>query len=508
MQPDPTIVTTPEADLGEAIAAIDLGSNSFHLIVVKVNDGHLQIIDRLRESVRLGEGLTDEKRLDPLVAERAIACLERFSQRLRPLPCENIRAVGTNTMRQIHPADNFISRAEQALNHPIEIIAGREEARLVYLGVAHGLAAGEDLRLVVDIGGGSTELIIGQGFSPHQRESLFMGCVSISRRFFPDGKITVRSMLEAEMYCAVQIRPVRNLFSKGGWSEAIGSSGTIKAIRNVVIEQGWSESGITLESLETLADHLVQAGSIEQISLKGLSEERKPVFTGGVAVLLAVFRHIGIQQMQVSDEALREGLIYDMIGRSHHQDIRDRTVQSLVSRYGTDEAQADRVEASAMALFEQVIRPWQMHDERYPSMLRWAARLHEIGLTVSHSGFHKHGAYLVANSDLSGFSRQEQQVLAAMIRGHRRKFPNSVFDSLPSDVIACTKQLCILLRLSVLLHRARSPVVKPMARLEAEENRLSLVFPEAWLEGHPLTRIELTQEAAYLESAGFLLRFS
>jgi len=508
MQQSSITETSTEADLEEAIAAIDLGSNSFHLIVVKVNDGHLQIIDRLRETVRLGEGLTEAKRLDPAVAERALACLERFSQRLRPLPRENIRAVGTNTMRQIHPADDFITRAERALQHPIEIIAGREEARLIYLGVAHGLAAGNDTRLVVDIGGGSTELIIGQGFTPQQRESLFMGCVSISRRFFADGRITEEAMRDAELACAVQIRPVRNLFRSGGWGEAIGSSGTIKSIRNVVIEQGWSESGITHEALETLAKHLVEVGSVEQLNLKGLSEERKPVFAGGVAVLLAIFRHIGIQQMQVSDEALREGLIYDMIGRSHHEDARDRTIKSLITRYGIDEAQGERVETTAMALFEQVIRPWQMQDPRYREMLAWAARIHEIGLTVSHSQFHKHGAYLVENSDLSGFSRQEQKVLAALIRGHRRKFPGAVFDALPSDVIACTRQLCILLRLSVLLHRARSPVAKPLARLEAEENRLSLVFPEGWISHHPLTRTELAQEAAYLEPAGFLLRFS
>ena len=501
-------LNTTATDTEETLAAIDLGSNSFHLIVVKVKDGHLQIIDRLRESVRLGEGLTEEKRLAPNVAERALACLERFAQRLSALPPENIRAVGTNTMRQIHPQDAFIARAEQALNHPIEIVAGREEARLVYLGVAHGLAAGDDRRLVVDIGGGSTELIIGQGYTPHNRESLFMGCVSISRRFFPNGEISVRSMLEAEMHCAVQIRPVRNQFREGGWQEAIGSSGTIKAIRKVVTEQGWSESGITLASLETLTAHLIEAGSVERLSLKGLSDERKPVFAGGVAVLLAVFRHIGIEQMQVSDEALREGLIYDMIGRSHHEDIRDRTVKSLSDRYGIDEAQGERVEHTAIALFDQVVRPWQMQDSRYPAMLRWAARLHEIGLMVSHSQFHKHGAYLVENSDLSGFSRQEQQVLAALIRGHRRKFPSAVFDALPSDVVLCTKQLCVLLRLSVLLHRAHSPVSKPLARLEAEENRLSLVFPEDWLSNHPLTRLELEQESSYLESAGFLLRFS
>lgn len=508
MQQENMIEAAPEADLEEAIAAIDLGSNSFHLIVVKVNDGHLQIIDRLRETVRLGEGLTDDKQLDPLVCERAIACLERFSQRLRPLPRRNIRAVGTNTMRQIHPDDTFHRRAERALRYPIEIIAGREEARLVYLGVAHGLAASEQTRLVVDIGGGSTELIVGQGFTPLLRESLFMGCVSVSRRFFPDGNITVEAMREAELACAVQIRPVRNQFKQAGWAEAIGSSGTIKAIHNVVIEQGWSEADITRDALERLALNLIEAGSLAKLSLKGLSEERRPVITGGVAVLLAVFRQLGIERMQISDEALREGIVYDMIGRSHHEDARDRTVKSLIGRYNIDETQGARVESTAMALFEQVIKPWQMEDPRYAAMLCWAAKLHEIGLTVSHSQFHKHGAYLVENSDLSGFSRQEQQVLAALIRGHRRKFPSEIFDELPSDVNLCTKQLCILLRLAVLMHRARSAVVKPKAMLEVTENRLSLVFPDSWIQHHPLTRTELAQEACYLESAGFLLRFS
>ncbi|MES9928413.1 MAG: Ppx/GppA phosphatase family protein, partial [Candidatus Thiodiazotropha sp. 6PDIVS] len=474
----------------------------------RVNDGHLQIIDKMKEMVRLGEGLTTDKRLNPMVAERALDCLSRYSQRLRPLPAENIRVVGTNTMRQIDPADNFLSLAEKALLHPIEIIAGREEARLVYLGVAHGLAAGDERRLVVDIGGGSTELIIGQGYQPFQRESLHMGCVSMSRRFFLNGKITSQSMREAMLACAIEIRPVRNEFRDGEWERAIGSSGSIKSIRNVVIEQGWSESGITRNSLERLTRHLIDVGSVDQLSLKGLSEERKPVFAGGVAVLSAVFEHIGIDHMDVSSEALREGLIYDMIGRSQDEDARELTLKTLTKRYDIDRAQAKRIDETAHILLEQAKRSWHLEAPKYSAMLNWAARVHEIGLTVSHSQFQKHGAYVIENSDLSGFSRQEQRVLAAMVRGHRRKFPTSIFEQLPSDVIACTKQLCILLRLSVLSHRARSPIAKPIPRLEVEENRISLVYPEDWISHHPLTRAELEQEAGYLETAGYLLRFS
>jgi exopolyphosphatase/guanosine-5'-triphosphate,3'-diphosphate pyrophosphatase len=495
------------ADLQEAIASIDLGSNSFHMIVVRVHEGSLQVIDKLREMVRLGEGLTPDKHLDPVVGERALACLERFGQRLRTLPRSNVRAVGTNTMRQLSLTDDFQAQAERALGHDIEVIAGREEARLIYLGVAHGLAAGDERRLVVDIGGGSTELIIGEGFTPDHRESLHMGCVSISQGFFKQGLITAKAMKQAELSCEVELQPFSNQFREGGWKRAVGSSGSIKAIREVVIQEGWSDAGITLNSLEKLTRALVDAGSIGNLQLKGLAEERKPVFAGGVAVLLAVFRSIGIEQMQVSDEALREGLIYDMLGRSRHEDVRERTIKSLSGRYNIDEAQAQRVDRTAQALFNQTIKTWIQTDPELPLMLSWAAQIHEIGLAVSHSGFHKHGAYLIENSDLSGFSRQEQRLLATLVRGHRRRFPGAEFESLASEQVLGAKQLCVLLRLAVLLHRGRSATLMPQALLEAKGDQLSLEFPQGWLENHPLTQMELEQEAENLRQAGFELSF-
>jgi exopolyphosphatase/guanosine-5'-triphosphate,3'-diphosphate pyrophosphatase len=504
----------PEVDLDEAIAAIDLGSNSFHMIVARVIEGHLQIIDRMKDMVRLGEGLTADKHLKPEVAQRALECLQRYAQRLRPLPAENIRVVGTNTMRQIHPDDNFHGLAEKALLHPIEIIAGREEARLIYLGVAHGLAGDDETRLVIDIGGGSTELIIGQGYQSHERESLHMGCVSISRRFFADGRITPQAMGDAELACSLEIRPVRYEFRDGNWTLAIGSSGTIKSIRNVIQQQGWNGTGICSDSLARVKQAVVDAGTIDKLDLKGLSEERKPVFAGGLAVLSALFEQIGIEQMEVSSEALREGLIYDMVERSHdshnehNEDTRELTLKALMRRYDVDQQQVDRVEATAQALLEQAKRAWDLREPRYKAMLSWATKVHEIGLTVSHSQFQKHGAYLLENSDLSGFSQREQKVLAALVRGHRRKFPSAVFDALPKDVVNCTKQLSILLRLSILIHRARSAVVKPVPRLEVEDHRISLVFPKDWIAYHPMTRKELEQEADYLKAGGYLLRFS
>jgi exopolyphosphatase/guanosine-5'-triphosphate,3'-diphosphate pyrophosphatase len=490
-------------EIPETLAAVDLGSNSFHMIVAQSRDGHLQIIDRLREMVRLGEGLTDDKQLQPEVAQRALDCLERFGQRVRAMHQGCVRAVGTNTLRQVRDGGAFLEQAQRALGHPIEVIAGREEARLIYLGVAHGLEAGNARRLVVDIGGGSTELIVGKGFSPELRESLHMGCVSMSLRHFPDDAITQQAMDRAGLYCALEIRPVRELFRHADWRTAVGASGTIKAIRDVVIAQGWSEDGINAASLEQLRKALIDFGSIQAIDLKGLSEERKPVFAGGVAVLHAVFTHLGIEHMQVSDMALREGLLYEMSGPVERGDIREHTVKSLMKRYQVDAGHAQRIENTAMGLYGQVVRPWSLANPQYPSMLSWAARLHEIGLHISHSQYHKHGAYLIRNSDLPGFTMREQAVLATLVRGHRRKYPVAEFSTLPTEVQQCTQRLSVLLRLAVLLHRGRSAGQKPLLLLDVNEQDIRLSCPDDWLESHPLTRTELEEEAVRLREGGF-----
>jgi exopolyphosphatase/guanosine-5'-triphosphate,3'-diphosphate pyrophosphatase len=505
-EPDPASAPTPAQAPAQAppdsFAAVDLGSNSFHLLVARVDGGTLQVIDRYKEMVRLGEGLTEERLLLPEVAERALACLERIGQRLRGIDPDNIRIVGTNTLRQLRPEVGFLEQAEQVLGHPIEVIAGREEARLVYLGVAHGLAIGDEKRLVVDIGGGSTELIVGQGFEATLRESLHMGCVSISQRYFSGDKITAKTMDKAELACALEIRPVRELFRQSGWSTATGSSGTIKAVASVLSAEGWSEDGITPEGLDALRAAIIEQGKVSALSFKGLSEERRPVFAGGVAVLRAVFSHLQIQQMRASDQALREGLIYEMVGRVHHEDVRERTVATLCRRFDVDPEHARRVRASALELYEQLHEAWALEHDNYPKMLGWAADLHEIGLAVSHSQYQKHGAYLLRNADLSGFTRQEQDALAALVLGHRRKFPLDVFTALPGPARECGRRLAILLRLAVLMHRGRSATTEPKPEVSAEGEDLRLHFPPGWLEDHPLTRLELEEEAERLGAAG------
>jgi exopolyphosphatase/guanosine-5'-triphosphate,3'-diphosphate pyrophosphatase len=497
------------AQTPETVAAVDLGSNSFHMIVARVTDGNFQIVDKLREMVRLGAGLDPDKNLTPEAESRALECLERFGQRVRSLPPGSVRAVGTNTLRQVRSSSRFLKAAEAALGHPIEIIAGREEARLVYLGVAHGLAAGDERRLVVDIGGGSTELIVGDGFNPRHRESLHMGCVSMSRRHFDDGTITSAKMRAAELTGALEIRPVKNEYRNAGWELAVGSSGTIRAIRTVIREAGWGDSGegISYDALKKLRNAVIDAGHIDNLDLPGLNPERRPVFPGGVAVLRSVFKALHVEQMQVSDKALREGLIYEMLGRIHHEDVREATVRTLCRRYDVDMEHAGRVASTARFLFAQSAASWQLVGREYAEILGWAARLHEIGLTISHSQFHKHGAYIIANSDLAGFSRQEQIVLAALVRGHRRKFPLDVFDQLPDDIIQCAKQLCTLLRLAVLLHRSRSSTMRTDVLIETGENSIELKFPPGWLKANTLPRTELEQESKRLKAAGFKLKY-
>jgi exopolyphosphatase/guanosine-5'-triphosphate,3'-diphosphate pyrophosphatase len=500
---------SPDIPLNATYAAIDLGSNSFHMVVGRMDEDRLVLVDRLREPVRLGEGLQADKSLDPAVAQRALDCLERFGQRLRGIPSEAIRAVGTNTMRRIDDGGAFLNAAEQALGHPIEIISGNEEARLVYLGVAHGLATGNETRLVIDIGGGSTELILGRGMEPGQRDSLYMGCVSMSQLMFSGGRITEDAMNSAMLRAALEVRPVRQLYSAGHWERAVGSSGTIRSIREVVKANGWSEEGITAASLKKLRKKLLKAGHVDKIDLEGLSDDRRPVFPGGVAVLSTLFESLGIQKMQVSDMALREGLLYELIGYSRHEDIRGRTVQSVATRFGVDSEQAQRVEMTAMSLLSQVARNWNLTSNEHARMLGWACQLHEVGLSISHSGFHKHGAYILANADMPGFSRPQQAMLASLVYNHRRKLSDSAFRSLPAYLQEPTRLLSVLLRLSVLLHRGRSPDSKPMLYLDVDQDksRIQVSFPDAWLDDHPLTRAELEQEADYLSNAGFKLKF-
>lgn len=492
----------------EIIAAVDLGSNSFHMKIARVVDGQLHVIDRLREMVRLGAGLREDNRLTNAAQSRALQCLHRFGQRLRGMPPGAVRAAGTNTLRQARNSDAFLLAGEQALGHPIDIIGGLEEARLIYLGAAHGLAASDERRLVVDIGGGSTELIVGEGFQPLHCHSLQMGCVSISQRCFNDGRMRLKQLENAEITAGLELQAVRTAVRNAGWQSVVGCSGTIRAIRDIVCAVGWSDEDITLESLLKLRKATLKAGGLDKLKLDGLDDERKPVFPGGFAVLLGVFTALGIERMGISDQALREGLLYDLLGRIRHEDVRERAVQGLRKRYAIDHEQSQRIESAALYYLDKVAHVWDLVDKQYAVMLSWGARLHEIGLSVSHCQYHKHGAYLIEHSDLCGFSMQEQAVLGALVCGHRRKFPWNVFNALPDPGDKPAKRLCVLLRLAVLLHRNREATRLPDIQFEPGNASLKLSFPNGWLDDNPLTHTDLQQEKKYIKDAGFKLSFA
>lgn len=488
-----------------SVAAVDLGSNSFHMIVAQVEDnGYLRVVDRLKEMVRLGGGLDEDKHLKAETQQRAMECLRRFSQRVRDFPHGSVRALGTNTLRQARNAEGFLELASEALGHPIDIIAGREEARLVYLGVAHTVAASGERRLVADIGGGSTELIIGEGFEALDTESLHMGCVSVSQTYFPGGELNAKNWRAAVTAARQELLPFVRHYRALGWQRALGSSGTIQTTDRVIRESGWGERGITLAGLARLRDALLATGRADRLNLPGLSKERAPVFTGGVAVLTGLFEALGIECMEVSTGALREGALYDLLGRIRHEDIRTRTVDAFIARYQVDEAQAGRVANSAAQLFDAVEKDWGLREEDR-AYLQWAARLHEIGQSVAHSGYHKHGAYLVANADLAGFSRHEQEILALLVRTHRRKFTPRLFESLPRSSRARILRLAALLRLAVVLQRGRGSDEVILGRLAAGDGELTLTLEPGWRERYPLTQADLENEQKTLRGVSIKL---
>ena len=497
-------MTTP---LTKPYAAVDLGSNSFHMIVANYVDGRLQVVDRIKEMVRLASGLNDSLSLSEESILTAITCLQRFGQRIREIPQINVRAVGTNTLRKARNGPEFLQRARQALGHPIEIISGREEARLIYLGVAHSVYDETDKRLVVDIGGGSTELIIGKGFNPYYMESLHMGCVSISQQFFPEGIITSKKMRKAVLAARQEIEAIEATYKKLSWDQALGSSGTILSIYDVVKAQSWSDSGITLRSLLSLNDSLIATGKVDEINFDGLSDQRKPVFAGGVAILTGIFESLEIDYMNVSDGALREGLLHDLIGRAHNEDTRDKTIADIAVRYSVDGEQAARVKKTAHNFYEQLRACWMLNDEVDLKLLLWSTEIHEIGFSIAHVHYHRHGAYLIANSDLAGFSRQDQTRLATLVQNHRRKFLRDTISLSVEDNPEKIKYLCILLRLAVLLNRSRFYTALPVIRIKAETNSIKLKFPKNWLETHPLTLADLETEYTYLLDAGFTLTY-
>lgn len=483
------------------LAAIDLGSNSFRLQVARVEGDQLYMLDGLREHVRLAAGLTPEKYLDAAAQQRALTALSHFAERLRGLPREAVRAVGTNSLRVARNAADFIPQAEHILGFPIEVIAGIEEARLIYLGVAQGLPQSADNRLVMDIGGGSTEFIIGNGLTPLKLESLYMGCVSFSHRFFPDGEVTKQRLKQAELAARAELQTIATEFSSTHWDIALGSSGSARVLSDILEQNGISERGITRDGLEWLRNELLQAGNVQNLaSLPGLKAERIPVFAGGFAIMYATFCELGIEIMQPALGALREGVLYDLWGRFHHNDMREVSVQQFMRRYHVDMAQAERV--AQLALF--FAREFLGEDagESALQLLEWAAKLHEIGISVAHGGYHKHTAYILANADMPGFSKREQAALSLLTLAQRGNLEKLGIASLTAEDAACILSL----RLAVLFCRSRGNSSPPVLRGKFSGTKFHILLDAAWLEGNPLSKTALQDERKPWKNQGFSLQ--
>ncbi|MCB1890055.1 MAG: exopolyphosphatase [Rhodocyclaceae bacterium] len=482
----------------ELIAAIDLGSNSFRLQVGRIVNDQIYPLDGIKEPVRLAAGLSSDKLLDNDAQSRALMALQRFNERLGGFSPDAVRAVATNTLRVAKNAPEFLIRAEHALGFPIEVIAGREEARLIYVGVAHTLPDPHKQQLVVDIGGGSTEFIIGKSFEPLMLESLYMGCVAFSLRYFPGGRIEKRAMKEAEIAARRELQLIAHSYREVGWEEAVGSSGSAKALIEILQQNGLCERAITREGLEKLRAILLKAGSLDRLNLAGTKNDRLPVLLGGFTIMSAVFREFGLEQMLFSEGALRLGVMYDLLGRYHHHDLRDATVSAFIERYKVDLDQAIQVRATARALFLENLPEAEDPDHLDGRFLSWGGLLHEIGISIAHSSYHKHSAYILANADMPGFSRMDQGRLARIVLAHRGKLARVA--SIDPKSVDWLMILC--LRLAVVLHRARDDRGLPPVRLRSSEGGYELVCDERWLAGLPLTAAILEDECAQWAGIG------
>ncbi len=489
-------------------AAIDLGSNSFHMLVVKINDGVLETVDRVKEMVQIARGLKASHSLSEEAQARALHCLSCFQERIREIPADQIRVVGTKALRSAKNANDFLHNAETTLGHSIDIISGYEEARLVYLGVSHDISADKGKPLIIDIGGGSTEFIIGNSHQPGLMESLSIGCVTYSDNYLSDesdnssGKITNKMINEAYYATCLELELITRRYRRYGWDIAVGSSGTMRAISKLMPVDVVS-GVITREGLNQLMDELRQSGSFSK--LEDISSQRLSVLPSGIIILSAIFDQLQLDEIHVVDATLKEGLIYDTLGRLSAQDMRDQTVEKMVEQYQVDQDQSRRVTHTLSHLVKSLPTPI-VNGIDIQKIVHWAALLHEIGFSISHSGHHHHAAYLLKHSDMAGFSRFEQELLSTFVGAHRRKIHSDRQAILSAENHQSLSIFCACLRLSVLLNHRREDDID-LPEIIVQDQTLILQFNDNWLDEHPLTYRNLMQEQRYLEPLNIQFEF-
>ncbi|MDG2459759.1 MAG: Ppx/GppA phosphatase family protein [Luminiphilus sp.] len=487
----------------ELLAAIDLGSNSFHLMIAKPDFGELRPIHALAEKVQLGE-TAGKPELTAAAITRGLLCLERFKQLIDSISPTKIRVVGTNALRRAKNRQDFIEPAEHILGVPVDVIYGREEARLIYLGVAHTLSDDQNTRLVIDIGGGSTEFILGERFEPTRLESLQLGCVSYGETFFPGGGIDRERFDAAYHRARIEVSHIRRNYHSEQWQEAVGSSGTLRAIEALIVTAGWRESGIDRESLNRLRRTLLAFERVEDIDLEGLSDTRKGVVTAGLAIAMGIFDGLQIQEMRTSSGALREGVIYDLIGRFSHEDVRNRTIVAMQRRYSVDQTVANLVTHRVGLLATATQSDWHLAEEEV-DLLKWAGALHELGIAVSQKNYSQHSAYLVLNTDLPGFAQQDQEIMAALIAGLKGKPRSEILEPISKRRRRSVARMMMLLRLAVILKHVEVVEEIPDLSVAAKDDTLTLTYPREWGEDHPLTIRDVEQSVPAVKRLGITL---
>lgn len=484
----------------QEFAAIDLGSNSFHMVIARVVDGAMQVLGRLKQRVHLADGLDSNNVLSEEAIQRGLSCLALFAERLQGFSPANVTIVGTHTLRQAVNAEEFLRRAADVIPYPIEVISGHEEARLIFMGVEHTQPE-KGRKLVIDIGGGSTELVIGEDFEPMLVESRRMGCVSFAHFYFAQGVISKENFRRARLAAAQKLETLSWQYRLLGWQFALGASGTIKAACEVLQAMGEKEKLITPERLDMLYNEVIKYKSFDALSLPGLSEERKAVFVPGLAILCGVFDALAIRELRLSDGALREGVLYEMEGRFRHQDIRSRTAQSLANHYNIDTDQARRV----LDTTEQLYLQWKdqnpkLANPQLAALLKWASMLHEVGLNINHSGLQRHSSYILQNTNMPGFNQDQQSLLAMLVRYHRKAVK---VDEMPRFTLFKKKQflpLVFLLRLGALLNNQRQATTTPdVLRLQTDDGHWTLTFPEGYFAQNNLVQLDLEREQIYWE---------
>ena len=483
---------------GNRLAAVDLGSNSFRLEIGRVEHGEFLRTEYLKETVRQGGGLDENRKLTPQAMQAGWDCLARFGERLAGFQPSQVCAVATQTLREARNREEFIERANQMLRFPINVISGREEARLIYQGVAHMLPASDERRLAIDIGGRSTELILGQGYAPKTMESFQVGSIGWSQKFFADGRFTPKAFEVAEIAATAVLDEAFDAFHSGHWDTAYGSAGTVSAIGDVLVAAGWPNGHVSQDGLDWIREKLLEAQSADRLRLPGMREDRKAIIGGGVSVMRAVFKLLGIESMEMASGGLRHGLICDLMGNTGNiGDLRVRSVNRLALKFGVDTAHGKRVGQVACSLFEQLCSRAKgamvENHMRLQRKLRWAAELHEIGSHISHSDYHKHGAYILDNADAMGFSLSEMHRLSLLVLGHRGKLRK--LEGALNDADLAQQLLC--LRLAVILcHARRDPDLAGMAlkRSDAPGAATRLSFRGNWADAFPQSAHLLREE--------------